>query len=177
MTDAKEYSRALFDLAEESGKTDAILADINLAKAAFEQNPGYQNLLDTPALAKDEKLALIDEAFAGIDAYTVNLLKILCERRSVHLFPKIADSFAALYDESRGIERVDAITAVPMTEKQLETMKNKLQAITGKTIIIKNTVDRAIIGGVVLRYSGVQLDGSIKSRLDDFKKSLSNIVM
>lgn len=177
MTDAKEYSRALFELAEESGKTDAVLADINLAKAAFEQNPDYKNLLDTPALAKDEKLSLIDEAFGGLDIFTVNLIKILCERHSVHLFPKIADSFAALYDKSRGIERVEAITAFPMNEAQLEAMKNKLRAITGKTIIIKNTIDRAIIGGVILRYSGVQLDGSIKSRLDDFKNSLSNIVM
>ena len=177
MTDAKEYSRALFELAEESGKTDAVLADINLAKAAFEQNPDYKNLLDTPALAKDEKLSLIDEAFAGIDLYALNLVKILCERHSVHIFGDIAQAFSDLYDESRGIERVDAITAVSMSDSQLGAMKNKLEAITGKTVIIKNTVDSSILGGVVLRYSGVQLDGSIKTRLDDFKKSLSNIVM
>ena len=177
MTDAKEYGKALFELAEESGRTDALLSELNLVRAAFDENPEYKKLLDTPALPKDEKLALIDRAFLGIDEYVLNLLKILCERHSVYLFSKTVDSFAALYDEARGIERVEAITAISMTDTQIETMKVKLDAITGKNVVIRNTVDKTILGGVVLRYSGVQLDGSIKTRLEDFKKSLSNIVM
>ena len=60
---------------------------------------------------------------------------------------------------------------------QKEAMKNKLEAITGKTVVLVNRLDPSILGGVVLRYSGVQLDGSIRSRLDEFKKNLSNIVM
>lgn len=177
MTDARGYGRALFELAEESANTEKIFCDICLLKEAFANNPEYKNLLDTPALSKEEKLSLIDEAFAGIDVYALNLIKILCERHSVHIFGEIAQAFADLYDEARGIERVEAITAVMMSEGQLDAMKNKLEAITGKTVIIKNTVDGSILGGVVLRYSGIQLDGSIKTRLDDFKKSLSNIVM
>jgi len=177
MTDAKEYGKALFELAKESDKTESFLSELNLVRDAFVENPDYQKLLDTPALPKAEKLALIDEAFVGIDEYVLTLLRILCEQRSVYLFPKVADSFAMLYDEAMGIERVEAITAVSMTDKQLEAMKKKLEAITGKTVIIKNAVDSSIIGGVVLRYSGIQLDGSIKTRLEDFRKNLSNIVM
>ena len=177
MTDAKEYGRALFELAEESGNTEKLLVDVELVRDAFAANPKYKNLLDTPAVSKDEKLALIDSAFSCVDAYVVNLVKILCEKHSAHLFPKVAQSFFELYDEARGIERVEAITAVPMNDGQLEAMKNKLEAITKRTVIINNKVDKAILGGVVLRYSGVQLDGSIKTRLEDFKKSLSNIVM
>ena len=177
MTDAKEYGKALFELAKESDKTESFLSELNLVRDAFVENPDYQKLLDTPALPKTEKLALIDEAFVGIDEYVLTLLRILCEQRSVYLFPKVADSFAMLYDEAMGIERVEAITAVSMTDKQLEAMKKKLEAITGKTVIIKNAVDSSIIGGVVLRYSGIQLDGSIKTRLEDFRKNLSNIVM
>jgi F-type H+-transporting ATPase subunit delta len=56
-------------------------------------------------------------------------------------------------------------------------MKEKLAKMTGKTIIIKNTVDKSILGGVKLRYSGIQLDGSVKTRLDTFEKSLKNTVI
>ena len=177
MTDAKEYGRALFELAEESGNTEKLLLDVELVRDAFATNPEYKNLLDTPAISKDEKLALIDSAFSCLDVYVVNFVKILCEKHSVHLFPKAAQIFFELYDEARGIERVEAITAVSMSDSQLEAMKMKLEAITKKTVIINNKVDKTILGGVVLRYSGVQLDGSIKTRLEDFKKSLSNIVM
>ena len=127
--------------------------------------------------SKEEKLRLIDEAFSGADEYVLNIIKMLCEKRAVHLFSAVCDAFYTLYDEARGIERVEAVTAVAMTDGQKCAMKKKLEAITGKTIVLENKLDPSIIGGVVLRYSGVQLDGSIKSRLDEFKKNLSNIVM
>ena len=79
MTDAKEYGRALFELAEEAGRTEAIIEDLKTVNLAFTQNPKYKTLLDTPALPKDERLALIDKAFAGADEYVLNVIKMLCE--------------------------------------------------------------------------------------------------
>ena len=64
-----------------------------------------------------------------------------------------------------------------MSVEQLEKMKTKLEKMTGKTIIIKNTVSPEILGGVKLRYSGIQLDGSVRTRLDAFEESLKNIVI
>ena len=85
--------------------------------------------------------------------------------------------FSALYDKSRGIEHVEAVTAVAMTDAQISKMAEKLSAMTGKTVVIKNTVAPEILGGVKLRYSGTQLDGSVKTRLDSFEKSLKNTVI
>ena len=85
--------------------------------------------------------------------------------------------YAALYDEARGIERVEAVTAVAMTEKQLSALTNKLAALTGKSIVIRNTIDPTILGGVVLRYAGTQLDGSLRARLESFEKSLKDLVI
>ena len=64
-----------------------------------------------------------------------------------------------------------------MTGKQVEAMKSKLGSITGKTIILKNTIDPSIIGGVKLRYSGIQLDSSIKTRLERFEHALKSVVL
>ena len=177
MTDAKDYARAIFELSQEEGKCEETIKAIELICEALEKNSGYTALLDSPALSKDERLSLISEAFGSLDEYSVNLLKILCEKHSVHLFKKIAAEVSALYDEARGIERVEAITAISMTEAQKEALTKKLEAITGKTVILDNKVDPTLLGGVVLRYSGIQLDGSIKHRFDELRKSLSNIVM
>ena len=128
-------------------------------------------------MTKEERLGLINDAFSTLDPYLVNLLKILAERRSVYLFSKVCDGYLSAYDEARGIERIEAVTAVPMTDAQLAAMKAKLTALTRKTVVIKNTVDKSILGGVKLRYSGLQLDGSVKTRLDGFEKSLKEIVI
>lgn len=177
MTDIREYGKALFLLTEEAKTSESCLADLKAASALIKENEGYAKLLDTPALTKDERLGLISEAFSTLDPYLVNLIKILAERRLVYLFEKVAEGYTDAYDEARGIERVEAVTAVAMTDGQLSAMKATLTRLTGKTVVIKNTVDKSILGGVKLRYSGLQLDGSVKTRLDGFEKSLKEIVI
>lgn len=177
MTGAYEYARALFMISEEEHNSDKVRADIDTAKAAFTSNPDYARLLDTPALPKSERLKLIDEAFSSLDPSLVNLIKILAEKRLSYLFPKLAEEYFALYDESRGILRAEAVTAAPLTKSQSDALARKLSAITGKTVIISNTIDKSILGGVKLRYGGIQLDGSVKTRLDKFESALKSTVI
>ena len=177
MIDAKEYGKALFLLTEETRTTKTVAEELLGVKKLLCENPRYIKLLDTPALAKEEKLALVDRAFASLDGNLLNFVKILCEKHAVYQLPRVADVYAALYDEARGIERVEAVTAVAMTEKQLSALTNKLAALTGKSIVIRNTIDPTILGGVVLRYAGTQLDGSLRARLENFEKSLKDLVI
>ena len=177
MIDTKEYGQALFLLTEEDGSTAEVAAELESVRELLRENPRYEKLLDTPALAKDEKLLLIDRAFSSLNENLVNLIKILCERHSVYQLPKIAGAYAALYDEARGIERVEALTAVAMAPHQIEALTAKISRMTGKTVIVRNTVDPSILGGVVLRYAGKQFDGSVKARLSVLEKSLKEIVL
>ena len=177
MTAANEYAKALFLLAEESGKTEKILEDAALLARILKENPDYIKLLDTPAVVKGEKIALIDAALGSIEEYLLNLVKILCEEHSVHILPSVLSALRSIYNEARGIEEVEAVSAIPMSDEQIEKMTKKLEAMTGKKIILKNTVDKTILGGVKLRYLGVQLDGSVKTRLDKFSQALKNTVI
>lgn len=177
MTDANEYGKALFLITEEDAVSDTALADVRIAEGLFKANPDYVKLLDSPVLRKEERVELVDRAFGSLNVNLCNLIKILTEKRAVHLFDKIARAYYGLYDESRGILRVEAITAVPMTKAQSDAIAAKLAATLGKTIVVTNTVDKSILGGVKLRYSGVQLDGSVKTRLDKFDEAIKNTVI
>ena len=177
MTCENEYGKALFMLSEELGSTERVLSDVKTVCEVLKQNPEYVRLLDTPAVVKAEKLTLIDEAFYAVDEHVRNLLKILCEKRITVLFSDVKATFCACYDRSRGIEHVEAVTAVPMTQRQLSAMREKLATLTGKTIIITNKISPEILGGVVLRYDGKQLDDSIKTRLEKFESVLKNTVI
>ena len=177
MIDAKEYGKALFLITEEDRLSDKVLADLKTAERAFKENPDYVKLLDSPALSKEERVELAGKAFSGLNDSLINLIKIMTERRSVRLFVKAAEEFYSLYDDSRGILRVEAVTAVPLSEGQRKNMTAKLGASLGKTVILLNTVDPSILGGVKLRYSGTQLDGSVKTRLDKFEAALKNTVI
>lgn len=177
MIGAGEYGKALFLITEEDGVSDRLLSDIKTAESVFKENPEYVRLLDFPAITKEERVELCDKAFSGLDERLLNLIKILVEKRAVYLFGKVAEEYYRLYDESRGIIRVVAITAIPLTEEQSNAIEGRLSQNLGKTVILKNTVDSAILGGVKLRYNDVQLDGSVRTRLDKFEQALKNTVI
>ena len=181
MSDARQmadsYGRAFFLLTEEEGLSDSAREDVLALGKIINENKDYLKLLDTPALSSEERVGLVDSALGGLNRYLCNLVKLLAEKREAYLLPKVLDAFQREYDLSRGIERVDAITAVPMTDEQIAALGKKLSTLTGKTIIIRNTTDPTILGGVKLRYMGVQLDGSLKSRLTALEKSLRSAVV
>lgn len=172
MTDVTQYARALFSLAREEGREEKIGKELELLSALINENPKYVSLLDTPALTLNERTALIDEALMPLDDYVRNLFKLLAEARLTYTLPKLSTCYRELLDESLGIMRAEAISAVPMTERQISALRKKLEDKTGKTVIIKNTVDKTILGGIVLRYDGLSEDGSLKYRLDKIQKSL-----
>lgn len=177
MTDAYEYGKALFLITEEDGISDKAIADIRLAESVLNSNPDYVKLLDSPALTKEERVDLVDKAFGSLNVLILNILKIMTEKRCVKLFSKAAKAYYDLYDESRGIVRVEVVSAVKLNDKQEEALADKLAKSLCKTIVIKNIVDPAILGGIKLRYCGIQLDGSVKTKLNSFEAALKNTVI
>ena len=107
----------------------------------------------------------------------LNFLCLLCEKRAYYQFPACADAFDACYDEAHNLLRATAITAVPMQERQKNALREKLAHITGKTVLLTNRTDPALVGGITLRYGGVQLDDSIRARLDKLRRSLSETIV
>ena len=177
MTAYNEYGRALFLIAEEEGRTSEIKDDLIAVYTVLKENPDYIKTLDTPAIPKSERLHLADAAFSSVDENLKNLIMILCEQKRLYLYSDVYNTYLSLYDEKMGILKVDAITAIPLAERQREALCKRLGELTGKTVVINNTVDPRILGGVKLRYLGTQVDGSLKTRLDGFAASLKNIVI
>jgi len=169
---ANVYANSLFSLSEEDGCSEKVLSDLLLASDIINQEEGYINLLSSPVIELKERLALIDEAFKDMHIYVVNLLKLLCEKRSVKLFGKCARDFEALFNKKNNIEKISVITAVPLTDSLREKLIKKLAEERGKKIILEESVDKGIIGGIIVRTENSQTDASVLTRLEAIKAQL-----
>lgn len=177
MTGAANYAEALFSLSEELHVSDRVLSDVTAAADALSANPDYLKLTDTPALSVPEKLELMSRAFSALGEEVRNLLFILCEKHSVHIFREIAKEYVSLYNESRGICPAEVTSAVALSPDQLDRIGKKLESLTGKTVIIKNKIDRDLLGGIKLAFMGRQLDGSLRARLSAIEDGLKNTIL
>lgn len=167
------YANSLFALADEENRSDAILSDMREISQILSANPEYVLLLDSPTIKRETRISLIDEAFCGTDEYVLNFLKLLCEKKAVHIFGECLKQFTAKYNKKNNIENVTVITAAPLSEEHTLRLKEKLEKETGKTVCMDLKIDKSILGGIIIRTESSQTDSSVRSRLESLKKQLT----
>lgn len=172
------YGQGLYALAKEEALEDAVLQELQVLQAAFTQEPAFLKLLASANVPKQERIAVIDSSFRDkVQPYVLNFLKLLTEKGYITRFSDCCHAYREQYNADRGILQVQAVSAIPLTDGQKDKLTEKLAAITGKRVDLVCKVDTAVLGGVRLTYNGVQVDGTVQSRLQAMEKALKNTVL
>lgn len=174
MTDyATTYGLALYALVQEEGLTVPILEQFKEICAIFAQNPDIYKVLSVPDIAKEDRLAVVGDILnTQVHPYLVNFLKVLVENQGIGYLNECLAVYIKQYNKDNHIETITAITSVPLSATLFEKLKAKLEEITGKTVELTNTVNPTCIGGIVLEFDTKQLDGSIKSKLNNLREQM-----
>ena len=172
------YGESLYELAKDEGLAQHIGQELAVLQQSFRQEPDFIRLLSSPNLTKTERCQVLDDSFRGkVHGYVLNFLKILTEKGYMRYFSDCCNAFTAHYDQDNGILRVDAVSAVALTEAQADKLKAKLSRITGKEIALRNRIDPAVLGGIRLDYDGQRLDDTVSHRLDAIASVLNKTVL
>ncbi len=179
MTDVGiQYGGALYTLAKEENLDGAIYEELTALQASFREAPDFCRLLATPSVTKEERCQILTDSFGGrVHPYVLNFLKILTEKGYIRQFSDCCQAYIQRYYEDRGILPVTAVTAVAMTQAQAQTLKEKLQTITGKQILLESKIDPSVLGGVRLSYDGKRLDGTVSHRLESLRTLLAKTTL
>lgn len=171
--EARTYGDALYELSRDEGLSEQILSDLQGTLAVFKETPEYRKLLSEPSLPRDERCALISEAFRGqVHLYTLNFLRILTERSLIGAFQDCVLRFRERYNEDNGIAEASVVSAVPLTEDQKARLLSKLTEITGKRISLREETDPALLGGIRLTMENREFDGTVRGRIDALSRAL-----
>ena len=172
------YGQGLYALAKEEGLDGTILEQLQILEDCFNAQPDFVKLLASYNLSKQERTGILEESFRGkVHVYVLNFLKLLTEKGNIAHFADCCEVYRDLYNGDRGILQVQAVSAIELTENQKQQLTDKLSAITGKTIDLVCKVDKSVLGGIRLNYSGMQVDGTVQSRLQAIEKRLKNTVI
>ena len=172
------YGQSLYDLAAEENLTDDILGEMEAVKGIFKENPEYITLLSEPSVPKNERLKLVDESLGGsLTPYHLNFIKILIEKGLLREYSACYKRFRKSYNESHGIADALVTTAVALSDAQLSQLKEKLEKISGKKVLLNQKVDADILGGVRVDLEGQLFDGSVKGRLSELRKRVDETVI
>lgn len=171
------YAKAVFELCEERQITAEAYEELEAVGVVFDQNEDFVRLLRSPLIEMKEKQSLLEKAFAGRVSDTVfDFLCVAVEKGRADCISDICREFKALYYKQQNILEVKVTTAMELSDRLTEKLKNKLEQTLGKTVIMKLSVDKSLIGGIVVKYDNTELDSSVRGRLDRLKAQIDGVI-
>lgn len=175
---AAQYAQALFELCEASAPAaeDTVLSDLEAVNQVVAATPDFNVVLGHPAVGGQTKKQMLVDLFAGkVSDLTLRLLELLADKRRLNLLRLIEPAFRRLVRERKNIAEAALVSADQLTDGEIEKIKSRLSARIGKTVELSVTVDKSLIGGVVLRLGDQVIDGSLRGKLETLKKALLSV--
>ncbi len=172
------YSTALFDVCVEENKVDIFMEEMSFIKDTFKQHIDFFELLKTPGIGLDEKKSILDNVFGDkICKEISNFLKILIDKRRIKNIIEIAQEFEKMVYNHKGIVRAKAYTSTALTDEKLKKLEARLSEKTGKTVEVENLIDETLLGGVMIKFNDMVIDGTLKGKLKDLENNLNRIIV
>lgn len=172
---ASRYAKSLIELADEKGVLEEVNADMQLLHNVVSESRDFRLLLENPILKSDKKLAVLNKVFTGkVQPMTLMFFNIVAKKGRESVLVFMAEEFKKQYNLLKGIQvaRITSAAALPAGDKQ--ELIARLEAETGKTIQLEETIDPTLIGGFLLRIGDQQIDSTVKNKLRRLKNNFKD---
>lgn len=165
---AGRYAKALFELARDEKKLDAVSASLATLRQAIAESADFRRLTSSPLVSRDEAVKAVAATadVLKLDPTAANFLGVLATNRRLGELGAIIRAFGQLVAAHRGETTAEVTSAHPLTDAQVDDLKVKLKSQLGRDVSVDLTVDPAILGGLIVKVGSRQIDGSIRTKLN-----------
>jgi len=174
---AEIYARSLFELSRESGDVFAIESVLGELKAIIElsrSDADFNEFLHSRIIGIPDRRESLQRIFGEEKAsdLVLRFLLVLNDKGRLGHLAGITRSFEEFYLNYLGRVEVNVISAEPMDEQLIESIRGQIASALNVDPIIKNSVDESLIGGLKLRIGDRLLDASVAAKLRQIRESL-----
>lgn len=164
------YAKALIGFGQKAGNLDSLLSELGEVADALEGVPKLQSALESPRISVADKQALLTKAFGGrVSNGLLDFLKIVVAKGRFNCLRAITESAGRMHDEMSGRVVATVTTAEPIDDKVRGEIAAKVGEVLGATIELREIVDPAIIGGMVVRVGDTVYDSSVANQLGQIR--------
>ena len=166
------YAKALLDLADDKratdpGAVDRIGTELEALFTLCRDNVDMRGFIADPrfntAIQRERMFKVLESA--GITGEVRNLVGVLIANRRLSALPSVAQAFGGLIAARRGQQTAEVTTAHALTDTQRAQIAARLTEAGYSNVRLSETVDKSILGGLIVRIGSRLYDNSIKSKL------------
>lgn len=171
-TIARPYAQAAFEVAQK--QTDlkgwsAVLKTLSDVLA----NAELKVVVCNPRVKQSELEALMLELAGKLNKEQSNFVRVLVQSGRLEVVAEMAAMFEALRAEAEKSAQVTVSSAFALNEEQQQKIAAALKIRLGCDIKLSCNVDKALLGGIVIRMGDKVIDGSANTRLAELAYALA----
>lgn len=169
------YANTLLDELNASGGIDAVLEARGQMEQIVAYNRSHVELMDAVSdttYTVEQRSALVKGVFAGASPALAGMLGVLAERSGLEKLPRVLDVFNSQISEKLGYTVVDVVTRVPLDDHLRDIIKDKASAELGGNIILREQIDSALLGGIIMSAGSKRIDASMNTMLEGARSAL-----
>ena len=174
---AGRYATALFELALEANALDAVKADLEAFDALIARSADLARLVRSPVFSSEEQVRALGAVLelAGLRGLCAQFLLTVASNRRLFAVRDIIKAYRALVARHRGEVAAQVTLAQAPSERHLAAIKDALNAVTGKDVVIDVKLDPALIGGLVVKLGSRMVDSSLRTKLNMIKHAMKEV--
>lgn len=174
ITLARPYAKAAFERAK-AQQALAEWAEVLNAAGQVAADEATRQLLTDPGLAEQKKAEVILECTGQtVSEEQRNFLMILADNRRLALLPEIATLFNSFRAELERTIDINVSSAFELTDAQQQQLAQALSKKLDCNVRIDATLDKSLIGGLVVRTGDLVIDASVRGKLTKLAESLGS---
>jgi F-type H+-transporting ATPase subunit delta len=173
---ARPYARALHELARDRNQTEEVARELHAFVEALGQEPALREVLTRPWVAASAKRAVATEVASrlGLSALTRDFLGLVARQGRAEHVEDMELAFRDLVDQDLGRVRARVRAPVPLTENDRTALRERLgRALSGRRVMLEETVDDRMLGGFVAEIDSLIVDGSLEGQLARLRERLA----
>ena len=167
---AERYAQAFFSLAAEDNKVAELKQQATDMLNVVDRD--VIKFLDTRAIPKSDKKALIKDVLKGADKDFVNFMSLLVDSGRSHYIVEILKGFISQCNDALGIQEVTVVSARDLLDTEKAEIADAIGKSLNKKVEIINKIDRTLMAGTRIYINDRVYDSSLKARVNSLKEEL-----
>ncbi len=133
----------------------------------------YQAVKGLPAACLPDRQGKASKKDSEIKTVIGNFVKVMAGNNNISKLDKIIEQFEKIWNREEGAVEAEIASARALDKKIVKLLNDYIAELSGvREVLLKQKIDKNILGGVVIKYGDRVLDGSLETKLKELREEM-----
>ncbi len=163
---ARVYARSLLELSKKNHEESTLLEEFESMVEQFERQPKFEQILGDPGVDEEERAEILERVLRSrANDLIVNTLQVMNRKGRAGLFRALVQAYREELELLQGVVEADVTTAAEISDALRKRLTEMLERSTGKKVLLNESVDSSLLGGMIMQLGDQKIDSSVAREL------------